>query len=207
MEPHVHQGNVPAIQAQTLNKKERKTQMAPNLKTTVITKGNLSSLVSQVLGGAKLQIAASSPSGYERQFQHTDWIDFVDPVQAGGNNGFNERFHALESEFDLISTAITSVDNALAGFEATPPAIGIAVAQSLADGATIPVPSGFQLSETIFFAFAKFFNVDLAQRAGTTVGFSVFANTAGLVTATAVGGATAENVLATGIAIAKKGGW
>src|SRR6516162_8172837 len=106
----------------------------------LINKANLNSIVSQVLAGATFQISAPAPTGYTRQFQHTDWIDFVDPVQAGGNNGFNERFHALESEFDLISAAITSVDNALTSFEQTPPAVGLALALSIADGATIPVP-------------------------------------------------------------------
>jgi hypothetical protein len=177
------------------------------LKTTVITKDNLSSFVSDVLAGKLLVVALPTPTGYSRQFQHTDWIDFVDPVQAGGGNGFNQRFHALESEFDLISSAITSVDNALTAFEATPPAIGLTVAVSIGDGATIPVPSGFQASETMFFAFPKFFDLDLSQRAGSTVGFSVFADTNGVVKVTAVGGATGQAVLATGIAISKKGGW
>src|SRR5450755_2536477 len=122
------------------------------LKTTLVTKANLSSFVAEIMAGRALEVAALSPSGYTRQFQHTDWIDFVDPVQAGGSNGFNERFHALESEFDSIASAITSVDNALTAFESTPPAIGITVATSIAGGATIPIPAGFQLSETMFFA-------------------------------------------------------
>lgn len=181
--------------------------MASNVNITQITKANLSTFVQQVLAGATLQVAALTPSGYTRQFQHTDWIDFVDPVQAGGNNGFNERFHALESEFDLISSAIASVDNALTSFEQTPPAIGLTLALSIANGATIPIPAGFQLSETVFFAFPKLWEVDLAARANTTVGFQVFANSAGLVTANPVGGATGISLVATGLAISKKGGW
>lgn len=177
------------------------------LKTTLITKDNLSTFVSQILAGGVFQVAAPTPTGYTRQFQHTDWIDFVDPVQAGGNNGFNERFHALEGEFDLISTAITSVDNALSSFEQTPPAIGLTLALSIADGATIPIPTGFQLSETVFFAFPKLWDVDLSQRANTTVGFQVFANNAGVVTAKGVGVAAGQSLVATGVAISKKGGW
>src|SRR6266568_3738583 len=115
------------------------------LKTT-ITKDNLSSIISAVMAGQNFAITAAAPSGYNRQFQHQDWIDFVDPVQAGGNNGFNERFHALESEFDLVAAAITSVDNAVNSIESASPAIGLTVAVGLSNGATIPVPSGFQLS-------------------------------------------------------------
>src|SRR5438477_1443518 len=123
------------------------------LKTALITKNNLDSFVAQILAGNSFVVSAEAPTGYTRQFQHTDWIDFVDPVQAGGGNGFNQRFHALESEFDLISAAITSVDNALTNFESVPPGIGMTIALSIADGATLPVPTGFQLSETKFFAF------------------------------------------------------
>ncbi len=177
------------------------------LKTISITKENLSSFVAQVMAGANLQVAANTPVGYTRQFQHTDWIDFVDPVQAGGDNGFNERFHALESEFDLISSAIASVDNALEAFEQTPPQVGLTVATSIANNATIPIPAGFQLSETVFFAFPKWFAVNLATAGTGEVGFSVSANTSGVVTAVGLGVTAAESLIATGIAISKRGGW
>lgn len=177
------------------------------LKTTLVTKDNLDSFVSQILAGVSLVVSAAAPTGYTRQFQHTDWIDFVDPVQAGGGNGFNQRFHALESEFDLVSAAITSVDNALTSFENQPPAIGLSIALAIADGASIPVPAGFQMSETKFFAFPKLWSVDMAQRAGTSVGFSVFANDTGVISAIQIGGNAGASLLATGIAIAKKGGW
>ena len=39
---------------------------------------------------------------YTRSFQHQDWIDNEDIVQAGGERGFNVEFHALEAEFDKI---------------------------------------------------------------------------------------------------------
>jgi hypothetical protein len=177
------------------------------LPTTIINKANLNSFVSQILAGATFQVSAPTPTGYTRQFQHTDWIDFVDPVQAGGNNGFNERFHALESEFDLVSAAITSVDNALTSFEQTPPAVGLTLALSIADGATIPIPAGFQLSETVFFAFPKLWNATLSAAGNGGIGFQVFANNAGVVTAKAIGATTAQSLVATGIAISKKGGW
>lgn len=177
------------------------------VKLTTVTKENLSAFVAQVMAGAALVISDPTPSGYTRQFQHTDWIDFVDPVQAGGGNGFNERFHALESEFDLISGAITSVDNALTTVEANPPAIGITIATSISNGATIPIPAGYLLSETMFFAFPKFFEVNLAQAAGAQIGFSVYANNAGVVNAGTFNSGLGQSLLATGIAISKKGGW
>jgi hypothetical protein len=181
--------------------------MALNLKTTIINKDNLSSFVNEVLAGATLQVSTPAPTGYTRQFQHTDWIDFVDPVQAGGNNGFNERFHALESEFDLISAAITSVDSALTAFEQTPPAIGLTIVRAIADGATIPVPTGFQASETVFFAIPKIWTANLAQAANGGIGFQVFASNTGVVTAQTSGATQAQAVIASGLAIAKKGGW
>jgi hypothetical protein len=174
----------------------------------LITKDNVGSLVAAVLAGQTFTVAPGPPTGYTRQFQHQDWIDFVDPVQAGGNNGFNERFHALESEFDLIAAAIASVDNAVVAIEGGSPAVGLTIALSLSNGANIPVPSGFSAAETKFFAFVKWYAVDLAQAANTTVGFQVFASDTGVVTAATLGSNTAaQSLFATGIAIAKKGGW
>ncbi len=50
---------------------------------------------------------------YTRTFQHTDWVDNVDRVQAGGSNGFNLRFHEVEGEFDSLSSVITLIRTAL----------------------------------------------------------------------------------------------
>jgi hypothetical protein len=172
---------------------------------TVITKTNVGDLVNAVLGGATLVLTGTAPTGYTRKFQHQDWVDFVDPVQAGGNNGFNDRFHALESEFDLIATAISSVDNAVTNLQSTPPAIGMSLVLSISDGAKIPVPAGFQQSETKFFAFAKVFSVNQQQAVGQTLGFQVYSTEDGTVKAVALG--AGQSVVATGLAIARKGGW
>lgn len=176
--------------------------------TQIINKDNLAQFAALVAAGQTLAVVPLAPTGYTRQFQHTDWIDFVDPVQAGGGNGFNERFHALESEFDLISAAIASADAAISGVETAPPAVGMAVAVAISDGAQIPVPAGFLASETKFFAFIKTYTFT-APAAGTSLGFQVFASDTGQVTAHAlpVGGTTSQSVIATGVAIAKKGGW
>jgi hypothetical protein len=180
----------------------------PILAHTTINKNNINELVSLVLAGQVFNVTPTAPTGYTRQFQHQDWVDFVDPVQAGGNNGFNERFHAVESEFDLISTAITSVDNAVNAVVAAPPAVGLTIVTTLSDGASIPVPTGFSASETQFFAFVKIFEFDLSRGAPSTdFGFQVFASNTGVVTAKPLGATSGQSVFATGVAIAKKGGW
>ena len=178
--------------------------------TAILTKENLPQLIAAIGAGQTFTITAAAPTGYTRQFQHQDWIDFVDPVQAGGNNGFNERFHALESEFDLVSAAIGSADSAISSLQTASPALGMTIVIGIANGATIPAPAGFDPhTETKYFAFVKTYQVDLAQRTGSlsTIGFTVSANDSGLVTVTPVNTATGQTLIATGIAIAKRGGW
>jgi hypothetical protein len=50
---------------------------------------------------------------YTRTFQHVDWIDNEDVVQAGGERGFNQKFHDLEAEFDQLSTVIAQINASL----------------------------------------------------------------------------------------------
>lgn len=71
----------------------------------------------------------TEPLKYAVEFTHDDWLDNVDRVQAGGANGFNERFHSLELEFASIQevldnagavanelqAAIESIENRLRG--------------------------------------------------------------------------------------------
>jgi hypothetical protein len=47
---------------------------------------------------------------YNRAFTHTDWIDNEDVVQAGGDKGFNQKFHGLEAEFDAISATFATAN-------------------------------------------------------------------------------------------------
>jgi hypothetical protein len=58
---------------------------------------------------------------YTPNFQHQDWLDFVDRVQAGGTNGFNSRFHALEAEFQRLSQVVTQIGAALDAVGTKPP--------------------------------------------------------------------------------------
>jgi hypothetical protein len=50
---------------------------------------------------------------YTRAFQHEDWIDNEDVVQAGGEKGFNQKFHDLEAEFDNLSNIIGLINASL----------------------------------------------------------------------------------------------
>jgi hypothetical protein len=48
---------------------------------------------------------------YTRTFSHDDWIDNQDVVQAEGDGGFNEKFHAIEDELDTISGVVGTIDD------------------------------------------------------------------------------------------------
>jgi hypothetical protein len=54
-------------------------------------------------------------------FGWQDWTDNVDRVQAGGNNGFNARFQALQAEFPLIADVIAQLNAAIAALSQPPP--------------------------------------------------------------------------------------
>ncbi|RKT08170.1 hypothetical protein BX286_6254 [Streptomyces sp. 3211.6] len=55
-------------------------------------------------------------------FHHTDWVDNVDRVQAGGPVGFNIRFRTLEADLGAVSTAVGKLDAAIAALSVRPPA-------------------------------------------------------------------------------------
>jgi hypothetical protein len=50
---------------------------------------------------------------YTRTFTHNDWIDNQDVVQAGGEVGFNQKFHGLEAELDKISTTFGTANTVI----------------------------------------------------------------------------------------------
>jgi hypothetical protein len=54
---------------------------------------------------------------YNRSYQHFDWNDNQDIVQAGGPRGFNAEFHALEAEFDKIGGVVTQLNAGLGAFQ------------------------------------------------------------------------------------------
>ncbi|MCM6771964.1 hypothetical protein NDR87_03275 [Nocardia sp. CDC159] len=50
---------------------------------------------------------------FTRTFSHKKWVDAVDRVTAGGDNGFNVRFQALEVDLDNIAAAFDTVASGL----------------------------------------------------------------------------------------------
>ena len=54
---------------------------------------------------------------YTRTFSHDDWIDNEDVVQAGGERGFNQKFHGIEAELDKISTTFGTANTAIANIQ------------------------------------------------------------------------------------------
>lgn len=58
---------------------------------------------------------------YTRAVSFSDYIDGETIVSAGGADGFNVRFHALEHEFDSISTVVGQLEAAIKAAGAAPP--------------------------------------------------------------------------------------
>jgi hypothetical protein len=60
-----------------------------------------------------------TPITYTPTFQHLDWVDNVDRVQAGGDHGFNIEFHNLEKEFASLYQTILHADAVKQDIETT----------------------------------------------------------------------------------------
>jgi hypothetical protein len=56
-------------------------------------------------------------------FQWQDWTDNVDRVQAGGDNGFNARFQALQAEFPRVADVVALLSAALDALNQPPPSM------------------------------------------------------------------------------------
>jgi hypothetical protein len=95
---------------------------------------------------------------YKRTFQHEDWIDNEDVVQAGGEKGFNVKFHAMEAEFDNISGVIAQISAGLGAFQ--PVGVGGAVAYT---GGNVGIGSGFSTASPPTYRL----EVTLAANSGT----------------------------------------
>lgn len=57
---------------------------------------------------------------YTRSASFNDYIDGETIVSAGGADGFNVRFHALEKEFDTIGTVVGQLDAAIVALGSPP---------------------------------------------------------------------------------------
>lgn len=61
------------------------------------------------------------PPPFVRTFQHDDWVDGEDVVQAGtttGEVGFNERFHRIEADLDTLGANVAKAFTCLAAMRA-----------------------------------------------------------------------------------------
>jgi hypothetical protein len=66
-------------------------------------------------------------------FEHEDWVDNVDRVQAAGDNGFNIRFRGLRADLDRLSAVVGELNGALneLGQAPTPQELMVTVAPTL----------------------------------------------------------------------------
>lgn len=51
-------------------------------------------------------------------FHHVNWQDGIDRVEAGGPNGFNNRFNAIGADLNTLSTVVSQIDTAIEDFQA-----------------------------------------------------------------------------------------
>jgi hypothetical protein len=64
---------------------------------------------------------------YESDFKHTDWIDNVTRVKAGGEDGFNRHFHDIEGEFKKLGDVVAAIKDQMDLLGQKPPAKPIAI--------------------------------------------------------------------------------
>ncbi|WP_020671283.1 hypothetical protein [Amycolatopsis nigrescens] len=63
---------------------------------------------------------------YTPQFQHDDWVDNVDRVEADGPNGFNTRFNTIESDLLAVSAVVGDIGAELTKIR--PPEVTLSIA-------------------------------------------------------------------------------
>ena len=78
------------------------------------------------------------PIDYQPNFQHQEWVDNQDRVMAGGANGFNVRFNAIEAEFQTLSQLFVQVSDALAALGQAPTPTVVTFTPALVGGGSFP---------------------------------------------------------------------
>src|ERR1041385_9046936 len=61
------------------------------------------------------------PAPFARSFEHKDWLDGEDLVQAGetaGDAGFNKRMHQIEADLDALGSRIGKLVDCVADMRA-----------------------------------------------------------------------------------------
>lgn len=62
-------------------------------------------------------VPACMPAPFQRAFAHRDWVDGEDLVQAGASandDGFNARFHRIETDLDALGARISQLADCMA---------------------------------------------------------------------------------------------
>jgi hypothetical protein len=65
-----------------------------------------------------------SDLSYAPTFVHTDWLDNIDRVEAGGPSGLNARLHAIESDLHQVSTVVDQINAEITKLEVPGPPPG-----------------------------------------------------------------------------------
>jgi hypothetical protein len=133
--------------------------------------------------------------------QHTGSVEDAPPIGTAGlaDGGVTTA--------KIADAAVTAAKLAPGVFGA---AIGITVTPGLIHGQSIPVPTGFQASECVFFAFIKYITEPVMLGHDAMI---CQAGTNGVVTALPQAtidpnsGIATSGIVATGVALAKQGGW
>jgi hypothetical protein len=60
------------------------------------------------------------PISFDPVFQHQDWVDNLDRVQAGGDNGFNRRFNDLRTDLETLQSVMKAIDQAIQSLQKPP---------------------------------------------------------------------------------------
>ncbi|MFI9379630.1 hypothetical protein [Kutzneria sp. NPDC052558] len=132
------------------------------------------------------------------------------PGPVNDSSPINLDFNNLTSELSKIATSIkavnqaaTNLDSQIQAVDAKVRQIGLSVTTAMSSGASIPIPAGFSLAETRFFAIPGCYNQTVNNN---LVSFQLTLDTNGKVTYDVPNSDSRFNVV-TGVALSRQGGW
>lgn len=131
------------------------------------------------------------------------------PGPVNDSSPINLNFNNLNTELGKIATSIKAVNQAATDLDSRVTSlggqirqIGLVVVTGITDKTKIPIPAGFQLSETQFFAMPRCFTGDVENN---VTNFDMYAAADGTVYISAYGNSQYNS--ATGVALSRQGGW
>jgi hypothetical protein len=131
------------------------------------------------------------------------------PGPVNDSSPINLNFNNLNTELGKIATSIKAVNQAATDLDSRVSSlggqirqIGLSVTMAMSDGASIPIPSGFSLAETRFFAIPACYNQTLSNNLAS---FQLTLDN-GTVHYAVPGGDNRFNTV-TGVALSRQGGW